>query len=332
MGFEIALVNTPPVADIEDPRDAQATFFTQIGYYSEGYDPKTKARNIFESVPFRIFSDHFLKNPTSAHKVDDIAARLKTTVATVYRHLNKIKRLDILDEVELGKKVGVKAQKGYRLRYGSFPEAWRFTETDIEASLDHYRILVDNISETYGRGGRGSGGKKGGDDGDEGTTPRTGAVRGGKGGPTFRLRVVNTILDQKEEDDQDLLLLMSLDYLSPRGTAGKSKKEIRGSIGYRMFMECFLERSDRLWGYDDLCTALDTTFPTVSRYITKLKALDLLEEVPMERGEDEPAKKGFHLRYGDLSRAWNITEAQARAAVRNYRRSVDRLGDLAGSR
>ena len=116
MGFEISLVNSPPVADMEDDREAQAEFFTQIGYYAESYDPRTKARNVYESVPFRVFSDHFLKNPTAAHKVEEMAGRLKTTVATVYRHLNKIKRLDVLDEVEIPSKHSQKAQKGYRLR------------------------------------------------------------------------------------------------------------------------------------------------------------------------------------------------------------------------
>ena len=72
MGFEIILVNAPHVADVEDPREAQATFYTQIGYYSVNYDPKTRARNVYESVPFRIFSDYFLKNPAGPHKVAPI--------------------------------------------------------------------------------------------------------------------------------------------------------------------------------------------------------------------------------------------------------------------
>lgn len=340
MGFEIILVNAPTVAGMEDPREAQATFLTQIGYHAPNYDPRTKAKNIFESVPHRIFSDYFLKAPADPHKVEDMAARLKTTVATIYRHLNKIKRLDILDEVELESRQKSKVQKGYRLRFGSFPEAWRFTETDIELALDHYRQLVEHVWETYGSSGRGSGsgggggagggaGRAGGAAGGKGGASRSQAIWGGKSAPAFRLRVVDTRIDREEEEDFDVLLLTSLDYLSPRGISGKSHDEIRGGVGYRLLMDCFVERSDRLWSYDELCTALDTTFPTVSRYITKLKSLDLLEEVPLDREPDEMPKKAFRLRDGDLTKAWNLAEAQARAAVRNYRKSVEHLAEVA---
>jgi hypothetical protein len=63
--------------------------------------------------------------------------------ASVYRHLNKLKSLDLLEEVD-GVADG-KGRKGYRLRYGNFARAWDFTEANAQNALKRYRETVDHV-------------------------------------------------------------------------------------------------------------------------------------------------------------------------------------------
>ena len=58
---------------------------------------------------------------------------------TLYRHLNRLKGLDIIQEVQLGK------EKGYVMRYNSFSLAWNFVESNVKMAMDNYRKRVENI-------------------------------------------------------------------------------------------------------------------------------------------------------------------------------------------
>jgi hypothetical protein len=71
---------------------------------------------------------------------------------------------------------------------------------------------------------------------------------------------------------------------------------------------------------------LKTSKPTVYRHINKLKSLDLLEEVGGVA--DGKGRKGYRLRYGNLARAWDFTEANAQNALRRYRETVNHLQGL----
>lgn len=90
MPFEMQVVSNTPLTGEEDFDTAAKMFFEQIGYLSKGSDP---------AIPYKIFADFFLRHPTKAWFVDDIAATIKTSRPTVYRHLNKLKGFDILEEV-----------------------------------------------------------------------------------------------------------------------------------------------------------------------------------------------------------------------------------------
>ena len=65
---------------------------------------------------------------------------------------------------------------------------------------------------------------------------------------------------------------------------------------------------------------------SVYRHINKLKALDLLEEVG--GAADGKGRKGYRLRYGNLARAWDFTEANAQNALKRYRETVNHLQAL----
>ncbi|MCI4331588.1 MAG: hypothetical protein L3K19_07065, partial [Thermoplasmata archaeon] len=60
-----------------------------------------------------------------------------------YRHINKLKSLDLLEEV--GGSANGKGRKGYRLRYGNLARAWDFTEANAQNALRRYRETVNHL-------------------------------------------------------------------------------------------------------------------------------------------------------------------------------------------
>jgi predicted transcriptional regulator len=136
MPFEMQIVSNTPLNGEEDFDTAAMTFFEQIGYLSKGSDPK---------LPYKIFVDFFLKQPTKAWFVDDIANALDTSRPTVYRHLNKLKGLDILEELSVFDEVTQQQKKGYRLRYGNLQKAWNFVEAHIKVAVENYGKTVEHL-------------------------------------------------------------------------------------------------------------------------------------------------------------------------------------------
>ncbi|MFA5102845.1 MAG: ArsR family transcriptional regulator [Candidatus Thermoplasmatota archaeon] len=136
MPFEMQIVSNTPLTGEEDFDTAAKMFFEQIGYLSKGSDPQ---------IPYKIFADFFLKHPTKAWFVDDIAATLKTSRPTVYRHLNKLKGFDILEEVSIFDEITKQQKKAYRLRYGNFEKAWNFVEAHIKVAVENYGKTVEHL-------------------------------------------------------------------------------------------------------------------------------------------------------------------------------------------
>lgn len=129
--------NTPLIGD-EDFDSAAKTFFEQIGYLSKGSD---------YTIPYKIFADYFLKNPSKAWIVDDIASGLKTSRPTVYRHLNKLKGFDILEEVQIFDEITKQNKKAYRIRYGNLQKAWNFVEAHIKVAVENYGKTVEHLQK-----------------------------------------------------------------------------------------------------------------------------------------------------------------------------------------
>ncbi len=77
---------------------------------------------------------------------------------------------------------------------------------------------------------------------------------------------------------------------------------------------------------EELAAYLNTTKPTIYRHLNKLKAIDILEEVEVER--DGSMKRGYRIRYGDLRKAWSFTEANVEMAMQNYRQTVEHFQRL----
>ncbi|HYS73896.1 MAG TPA: helix-turn-helix domain-containing protein [Thermoplasmata archaeon] len=145
MPFEIAVVSNTPLTPLKDIDDVALLFLTQIGYIPKGYDPKTDATSVRESVPYRLFVECLLGRMDKGWTVEQLAAKLKTTKATIYRHINKLKEMDLLDEVNVSERGAVR--KGYRVRYGNLSKAWNFVESNVEIAMENYRKTVDHLEK-----------------------------------------------------------------------------------------------------------------------------------------------------------------------------------------
>ena len=141
--FELNVESNTPLTPLTDPDEIALQFLTQIGYLPKGYDPKTEVIDIKDSVPYRLFMDCFMRNMKRVWLVDELAAQLDTTKPTIYRHLNKLKSIDILEE-QTTHRDGL-AKKGYRIRYGDLRKAWHFTEANVTMAMESYRKTVDHF-------------------------------------------------------------------------------------------------------------------------------------------------------------------------------------------
>jgi predicted ArsR family transcriptional regulator len=138
----------------------------------------------------------------------------------------------------------------------------------------------------------------------------------------FEIQVrYSTPLTPVQDADEVLREFLTLIGYLPEGP---DPDETDRSVAYRLLRDCFLRRPERAWYPEELATVLKTTKPTLYRHVNRLKALDLLEEIS-ETSEDGRGRKGYRIRYGDLSRAWDFVEAHAQNALKRYRETVDHL-------
>ena len=87
--------------------------------------------------------DCFMRNIKRVWLVDELAVYLDTTRPTIYRHLNKLKSMDVIEESETERDGQMK--KGYRIRYGDLRKAWSFTEANVEMAMESYRKTIDHL-------------------------------------------------------------------------------------------------------------------------------------------------------------------------------------------
>lgn len=97
-------------------------------------------------------------------------------------------------------------------------------------------------------------------------------------------------------------------------------------LAFNIMYECFLLHPRKEWTVEELASHCDTSLPSVYRHLNKLMALDIIEDLHIDREGDR--RRAFRLRYGDLSKAWNFAEAHFQMAIDNYRKTVDHLESL----
>jgi len=135
MGFEIIVKDNTPMVAENDVEKVTKQFLLQIGYIVKGSSP---------DIPLKLFLGCFIRRPDKAWLVDELASELKTSRPTIYRHLNKLKGFDILEEVLIGEE---QRKKAYRLRYGNLSKAWNFAEAHINVAVENYRKTVEHLQE-----------------------------------------------------------------------------------------------------------------------------------------------------------------------------------------
>ena len=138
MTFQMLVGSNTPLIGEDDPDVVAKKFFEQIGYISKGADP---------TIPYKIFADFFLKHPAKAWIVDEIATELKTSRPTIYRHLNKLKGFDVLEEVQVLDEVTKQNKKAYRIRYGNIQKAWNFVEAHLKVAIENYGKTVEHLQK-----------------------------------------------------------------------------------------------------------------------------------------------------------------------------------------
>ena len=141
--FELQVTSNTPLSSVDDVDVIAETFLIQIGYIPKGYDPKTSAVSLRDSVPYRLFMDYLMRNMNKAWTVEELAALLETTKPTIYRHINKLKSLDLLESMDV--EFEGQMRKGYRIRYGDLSKAWSFTEANVNMAIENYRKTVTHF-------------------------------------------------------------------------------------------------------------------------------------------------------------------------------------------
>jgi len=148
--FELQIVSNTPMNGVTDVNVVAETFLVQIGYLPKGYDPKTSAVTVRDSVPYRLFMEHFMKYPSKVWTVEELAVLLGTTKPTIYRHINKLKSMDILEAMDV--EYDGQMRKGYRIRFGDLVKAWSFAEANVNMAMENYHKTVVHFQELMQRG------------------------------------------------------------------------------------------------------------------------------------------------------------------------------------
>jgi len=140
MEFEIRVVKSSPLTSEKDYKEVAIKFLKMIGYMAENADENSLAYRLFEC---------FLLHPNKYWTIDELIVNLKATKASIYRHLNKLKSMDILEEGKEGE--GKNIKKTYRLKYGNLAKAWNFVEAHVRVAMESYAETVQHLQKLVER-------------------------------------------------------------------------------------------------------------------------------------------------------------------------------------
>src|SRR5208283_3961706 len=144
MPFELTVRYSTPLTPIRNTDEVLTEFLRLIGYLPEHDDGRAGEGPVRESLAYRLVRDCLLKDAARPWTAEELVAVLKTSKPSIYRHLHKLKSLDLLEEADAA---DAKSRRGYRLRYGSFARAWDFTEANAQNALKRYRETVDHLQK-----------------------------------------------------------------------------------------------------------------------------------------------------------------------------------------
>jgi predicted transcriptional regulator len=143
MQFEISVSRNLPLTNVEDPDEALEAFLFQVGYLPKGLEGKRGTKAVRDGIPYKLFADCLARRPEKPWTPDELSKRLGTSKVTVYRHIGKLRAMDIIEDVSFGE--GRDRKRGIRLRYGSLAKAWNFVEANVGIAMENYRKSVEHI-------------------------------------------------------------------------------------------------------------------------------------------------------------------------------------------
>ncbi|MEA3199524.1 MAG: hypothetical protein QOE90_952 [Thermoplasmata archaeon] len=141
MPFELVVVNNTPLTPVQDLDEALFAILRHVGYLDRGADDEASTR---KGVAYRLVRDAFLLRPDKAWSAEELITHLDTSRPTLYRHLNKLKALDLLEESGLDE-AETGGRKAYRIRYGNLAKAWNFVEANVKIAMENYRKSIDHV-------------------------------------------------------------------------------------------------------------------------------------------------------------------------------------------
>lgn len=140
MAFELQVVSHAPLTGEDDPARLAKQLFSMIGY--------TARKGPDHGISFKLFYECFLLHPTKEWTVEELAGACGTTMPSIYRHLNKLKDYDLIEDILQETETGEGDRKrAFRLRYGDLSKAWNFCEAHFQLAIDNYRKSVDHLEK-----------------------------------------------------------------------------------------------------------------------------------------------------------------------------------------
>jgi DNA-binding transcriptional ArsR family regulator len=120
--------------------DVLPTFLEDVDYLS---DQGPGEEDPVKSIPYKLVKDCLLARPGKFWDVDELRTKLRTSRPTIYRHLNKLEAMGLMERKPVGKSIPPK--KAHRIRYGSLSKAWNFVEEYTKVAMDNYRLTVNHL-------------------------------------------------------------------------------------------------------------------------------------------------------------------------------------------
>ncbi len=145
MPFELTLRYATPLTPLSDLDEVLKEFLRMVGYLPEHEDARSGEGPAESTGGYRLVRDCRRRDASRPWYVEEITAVLKTSKSTAYRYINRLKTLDMLEEVAAAS--DGKGRKGYRLRYGNLAQAWDFTEANAQNALRRYRETVNHLQK-----------------------------------------------------------------------------------------------------------------------------------------------------------------------------------------
>jgi 8-oxo-dGTP diphosphatase len=150
------VIRNNPLTGEGDLDEALKTFLKQIGYLPENTD---------DDIGSRLIRDCFLAYPNKPWTVDELLTYLEANKSTLYRYLNKLKGLDLVEEEVIPLEMPAegpskKTRKGYKIRHSSISLAWTMVESHAAVAMENYRKSVDHLEKLAKKRIKGEGGSQ----------------------------------------------------------------------------------------------------------------------------------------------------------------------------